>query len=334
MSFANPLYFLLLLLLVPFALWHFGVGRKRENTTTVADAAPFDALPKTMRSRLADLPFYLRMLAFTLLVCALARPQTHYALHERDVEGIDIMLAIDISTSMLTPDLQPTRLEAAKRVATEFVHNRPDDNIGLTLFGGEAFTQCPLTSDHAALLSMFRSVSTNLASSGTINQGTAIGMGIAAAVSHLEQSQAKSKVVILLTDGENNTGEISPTMAAEMAQKLGIRVYTILAGSDLSSQMAAPTLPGLEDDVQIYSGTSPETLQEIAKTTGGLFFQATGTDKLREIYRSIDQLEKTEHQVMDRERYFDYFQVFGFAAPACLLLEILLRLTWLRRIPE
>jgi len=334
MTFANPIYFLLLLLLVPFLLWHFLLSRKHETTITVYSTEPYRHLPHTPRTSFIHLPFLLRILAFSLIIICLARPQTHYALRESESEGIDIMMAIDISVSMLTPDLSPNRMEAAKQVAYEFINNRPNDNIGLTLFGGESFTQCPLTTDHAALLSMFKNVNCNLQQNGTIAEGTAIGMGIASAVSRLEQSKAKSKIVILLTDGENNTGEISPLTAADMAKKLGIRVYTISVGTDAVVNQPVATLPNGEVyTAPMKSASDPETLKKIASETGGLFYKARSTQKLREIYKDIDKLEKTKLKVMNYDKRYDAFQPFALAALLCLLLEVLLRITWFRRIP-
>lgn len=334
MTFANPLYFLLLLLVVPFLLWHFLMSRKHEHTITVYSSEPYRHLPRTARTSVIHLPFVLRVAAFALLVTCLARPQTHNALRESEAEGIDIMMAMDISVSMLTPDLSPNRMEAAKEVAYEFISNRPHDNIGLTLFGGEAFTQCPLTTDHAALLSMFRNVNCGLQQAGVISDGTAIGMGIAGAVSHLEHSKSKSKVVILLTDGENNTGEISPLTAAEMARKLGIRIYTISVGTDGVVNQPVATLPNGEVyTAPMKAASDPETLRKIASETGGLFYKAQSLRKLREIYNDIDKLEKTKLKVINHDKRYDAYQPFALAALLCLLLEVLLRTTWFRRIP-
>lgn len=212
---------------------------------------------------------------FTLLIIVIARPQTQNALREKETEGIDIVMAIDISTSMLTPDLRPNRIEAAKQVACEFISNRPHDNIGLTLFGGEAFTQCPLTTDHMALLSMFRNVSCDLQANGIISPGTAIGMGLANALSHLENSKTKSKIIILLTDGANNTGEISPLMAADIAKQNGVRIYTIAIGLQGKSQQTVALLPNGEPyQANVENAIDPESLKQIAATTGGIFYQA------------------------------------------------------------
>ena len=300
----------------------------------MATTEQFRKVPHTFRLTMIHLPFVLRMLTFTFLVIALARPQTQNSLNEKEVEGIDIMMAMDISTSMLTPDLSPNRIEAAKQVAYEFISNRPNDNIGLTLFGGEAFLQCPLTADHAALLSMFKNVSCDLQAQGVISPGTAIGMGLANAVSHLENSKAKSKVVILITDGVNNAGDISPLMAADMAKGRGVRVYTVAIGGQGRFRQAVAQLPNGElYEADVDNAADPETLKQIASVTGGLFYQASSRQKLRAIYEDINKLEKTKLKVLNYDRHYDAYQYFAWAALVCLLLEILLRLTWLRRIP-
>lgn len=332
MTFASPAYFLLLLLLVPFIAWHFLLKRRSEPTLKVPSVNLLAELPSTLRSRMVHLPFALRLIAFVSLVCVLARPQTRNAMREDETEGIDIMLAMDISTSMLTPDIRPNRISVAKEVAYEFISNRPNDNIGLTLFGGEAFTQCPLTTNHAILLSMFKQVSCDLQAEGVLQPGTAIGMGISSALSHLEKSKAKSKVVILLTDGENNTGEISPLMAADIAKKCGIRVYTILMGKGGMTNVPIAQLPNGEIyEQQVESTIDPTTLKEIARTTGGIFYKATSRSDLREIYQDIDRLETTKLKVINYEKRYEAYLPFALVALAILLLEILLRSTWLRR---
>ena len=201
--------------------------KKNEPTLRMADTFAFRYAPKSWKVMLMPIQPLLRILAFVMLVCVLARPQTSNSWKNHTVEGIDIMLAMDVSTSMLAEDLSPNRLEAAKHVAAEFIAGRPDDNIGLTIFAGESFTQCPMTTDHASLLTMLQGIQTDIAARGLIEDGTAIGMGLANAVSRLKESKAKSKVVILLTDGSNNRGDISPMTAAEIAKSFGIRVYTI-----------------------------------------------------------------------------------------------------------
>ena len=314
-TFAHPAVLWLLLLLVPMALWFFMPARKREPAVRMATTEMFRRAPQTWRNRLRHLPFFLRMLAVAMVICVLARPQSDTALTEREREGIDIMLVMDISVSMLEQDLTPNRLEAAKLVASEFVSNRSSDNIGLTLFAGEAFTQCPLTSDHAALLQLLGAASCNLQARGIISAGTAVGMGVASAVGHLETSEAKSKVIILLTDGENNTGEISPLTAADAARSRGIRIYTISVGTDGAENAEGNTLP------------------RIAEVTGGSFYRAIDSDQLREIYSEIDRLEKSKLSAAMGEASYEIYQPFALVAIACLLLELILRNLFFRRIP-
>ena len=235
---------------------------------------------------------------------------------------------------MLTPDLKPNRIEAAKQVAFEFIAGRENDNIGLTLFGGEAFTQCPMTTDHTALLSMFNNVTCDLQTNGIIAEGTAIGMGLTNAVSKLAESKTKSKIVILLTDGTNNTGEISPLTAAEIAKQKQVRVYTIAVGKSGNVRQPVSVLPdGSYYYATVKSDMDPNTLRAIAKTTGGKFYEAASKGELEKIYQDIDQLERTKLVQQNHSQKFEAYTPFAWAAFGLLLLEILLRLTWLRRIP-
>lgn len=331
MTFAQPAYFLLLLLLVPLLVWYVLTHRR---ATPALRWAQLETLPATLRTHLAHLPFVLRLLCLTLVIVVLARPQTTTPQSQREVEGIDIMIAMDISVSMLTQDLEPNRIEAAKQVAIEFIAGRENDNIGLTLFGGEAFTQCPMTTDHAALLSMFRMVNCELQSSGVIAQGTAIGMGLTNAVSRLEASQAPSKVVILITDGANNSGDISPLTAAEIAKQKGVRVYTIAVGRQGMVRQPIGILPNGEYYyATVKSDMDPATLKAIARETGGLYYAAETKGKLREIYDDINKLERIKLKTQHYARRYEAFWPFAATAIALLLLEVLLRLTWLRRLP-
>lgn len=242
------------------------------------------------------------------------------------------MLAIDVSTSMLAEDLKPNRLEAAKMVAAEFISGRPDDNIGLTIFAGESFTQCPMTTDHTSLLNLLQNVRADIAARGLISDGTAIGMGLANAVGRLKASKAKSKVVILLTDGSNNMGDISPMTAAEIAQSLGIRVYTIGVGTNKVAPYPMPVAGGVQY-VNMPVEIDTKTLSEIAQTTQGDFYRATNNNELKKIYKEIDQLEKSKMSVKKFKKKFDAFPPFVMAAALALLLELLLRITIFRRIP-
>ena len=332
MEFVNKEYFLLLLLLIPYILWYLLYRKKSEPTMRMSDTYAYQYAPKSLRQRLAWLPALLRMVTFVLVVCVLARPQTHNSWGKRTSEGIDIMLAMDVSTSMLAQDLRPNRIEAAKEVASEFISGRPDDNIGLTIFAGEAFTQCPMTTDHAALLNMLGNVRTDIAERRLIEDGTAVGMGLANAVSRLKDSKTKSKVVILLTDGSNNLGDISPLTAAQIAKSLGIRVYTIAVGSNEVAPYPMQ-VGGTTQYVNIRADVDTKTLSQIAATADGHFYRATNTKELKQIYRDIDKLEKSRMEVKRFSRHYEAYQPFALAAVLCLLLEILMRITVFRRIP-
>ena len=332
MEFANKEYLFLLLLAIPYIIWYVMYRKKSEPTMRMSDTFAFRYAPKSWKVRLMPLQMILRLVAFTLLVVALARPQTSNSWKNRQSEGIDIMLAMDVSTSMLAEDLKPNRIEAAKMVAAEFIAGRPDDNIGLTIFAGESFTQCPMTTDHASLLNLLQNVRADIAARGLISDGTAIGMGLANAVGRLKASKAKSKVVILLTDGSNNMGDISPMTAAEIAQSLGIRVYTIGVGTNKVAPYPMPVAGGVQY-VNMPVEIDTKTLGEIAQTTHGDFYRATNTQELKKIYKDIDQLEKSKMSVKKFKKKYDAFQPFVMVAAIALLLEILLRITIFRRIP-
>lgn len=332
MEFANKEYFLLLLLLIPYLVWYIRFRKRTEATMNLSDTWLLKNAPKTLRQRLAWLPMFLRCVGFVLVVIVLCRPQTHNAWDERTVEGIDIMLAMDVSTSMLAEDLKPNRIEAAKTVAAAFIADRPNDNIGLSIFAGEAFTQCPMTTDHTSLLNLLQGVRTDIASRGLIEDGTAIGMGLANAVTRLKDSKAKSKVVILLTDGSNNAGEISPLTAAEIAKSLGIRVYTIGVGTNKVAPYPMPVAGGVQY-VNIPVEIDNKTLSDIAAKTDGNFYRATNNKELKQIYSDIDQLERSKLNVKKFSKRYEAFQPFAIAALLALLLEVILRLTYFRRIP-
>ena len=242
------------------------------------------------------------------------------------------MLAMDVSTSMLAEDLKPNRMEAAKSVASEFIADRSNDNIGLTIFAGEAFTQCPMTTDHTSLLNIMQGVRTDIVTRGLISDGTAVGMGLANAVSRLKESKAKSKVVILLTDGSNNMGDISPMTSAQIARSLGIRVYTIGVGTNKVAPYPMPVAGGVQY-VNIPVEIDTKTLSDIAAVTDGNFYRATNNRELKQIYKDIDKLEKTKMNVTKFSKRYEAYQPLAMSALLLLLLEILLRTTVLRRIP-
>lgn len=332
MEFANKEYFFLLLLLIPYILWYLLYKKKSEPTMRVSTTDAYRFAPKSWRQRIIHAPMVLRCLCFVMVVCVLARPQTHNSWDNKSVEGIDIMLAMDVSTSMLAEDLKPNRLEAAKNVAAEFISGRPNDNIGLTIFAGEAFTQCPMTTDHASLLNLLGSVRTDIAARGIISDGTAIGMGLANAVSRLKESKAKSKVVILLTDGSNNMGDLSPMTSAEIAHSLGIRVYTIAVGTNKVAPYPVQVAGGVQY-VNMPVEIDTETLNSIAKTTNGNAYRATNNRELAQIYKDIDLLEKTKMDVKRFSKRYEAYQPFAIIAILLLVAEMIIKLTVLRRIP-
>ena len=332
MEFANKEYLFLLLLIIPYLIWYVMYRKKSEPTLRMSDTFAFNYAPKSWRVRLMPLQLLLRIVTFTLIVIVMARPQTSNSWKNKSVEGIDIMLAIDVSTSMLAEDLKPNRIEAAKAVASEFIIGRPNDNIGLSIFAGEAFTQCPMTTDHASLLNLLQNVRTDIAARGLISDGTAIGMGLANAVTRLKGSKAKSKVVILLTDGSNNMGDISPMTAAEIAQSLGIRVYTIGVGTNKVAPYPMPVAGGVQY-VNMPLEIDTKMLADIAAATEGDFYRATNTAELKNIYKEIDRLEKSKLNVKKFSKRYEAYQPFALAAAISLLLEILLRITVFRRIP-
>ena len=332
-EFANKEYLLLLLLAIPYILWYAMRRKKSEPAMRLDDTFALAYAPKSWKVTLMPIQPILRLVCFTLLVICLARPQTQNSWNDKTVEGIDIMLAMDISTSMLAEDLTPNRIEAAKKVASEFINVRPNDNIGLTIFAGEAFTQCPMTVDHRSLLTQMENVGTEIVQRNFISDGTAIGMGLASAVSRLKDSKAKSRVVILITDGTNNMGDISPLTAAEIAKNLGIRVYTIGVGTNGTARYPFPLPGGGVQYANVPVQIDTEMLRNIAATTSGEFYRATNTEELRGIYQEIDKLEKSILNVKKYSKKYEAYQPFALAAAICLLLEILFRITIFRRIP-
>lgn len=329
MIFSQIGYLLLFIPLIAYVVWYLFMGKRLKPSMKVSTTLPFAKDVKSFRNYLVHVPFALRVLTLAMLIIVLARPQLTSEWEERDVEGIDIMLATDVSTSMLAMDLEPNRLEAAKEVAHDFIAGRKDDNIGLTIFAGESFTQCPLTIDHIALANMLSAIDCDIAAKGIIADGTAIGMGIANSVSRLKDSKAVSKVIILLTDGINNRGEITPEAAADMAKEFGIRIYTIGVGTD-KKEAPYPTPYGT---MNVPVEIDEKTLENIAEATGGEYFRATDKESLRQIYSEIDKLERTKLNVQQYQEYEELYQIFALLAVLSLMLELLLRYTILRRIP-
>jgi Ca-activated chloride channel family protein len=326
-KFANP-ESLYLLLLIPAAIaWYWYRGQDTKARLQVSDFAAFLNKRKTLRQRLRHLTFILKVIAFSLLIISLARPQSSTSRQNVSVEGIDIVLAMDISGSMLAEDFKPNRLIAAKEVAKDFIKGRPSDRIGLVVFSGESFTQCPLTTDHAILLNLLDEIK-----SGMIEDGTAIGDGLATAVSRLKESSAVSKVIILLTDGENNRGFIDPASAAEIAKVFGLRVYTIGVGTIGTAPYPVQTPFGMQYQ-QMEVRIDEPLLRQIAEMTNGRYYRATNAGKLKEIYQEIDQLEKSKVDVTEFRKKTEEFLAFALAALVLLLLDFVLGISFFRKFP-
>ena len=329
MEFKNPYFFFFFLVLLPYVVWYVLKFKKSLPSLKMPDTTKYAHVPKSFRLYLLHVPFVLRILLIFLVVCILARPQSKHSWSNTDVEGIDIMLAVDVSTSMLAQDFKPNRVEALKEVAKRFIDKRPNDNIGLSMFAGEAYTQCPLTADHVVLMNLYNSVDCNMAARGIIDDGTAIGDGIMNAVLRLRESEAKSKVIILLTDGVNNSGNISPLTAAEIAKKYGIRIYTIVIGRNGMAPYPLPTGGTAMLPVEI----DEQTMTKISTETGGQYFRAQENDELDAVYQDIDKMERTKFSVKQFSRRSELFEPFAIAALFVLLLEIFLRTVVLKRLP-
>ncbi|MDR3128648.1 MAG: VWA domain-containing protein [Tannerellaceae bacterium] len=326
MSFAHPEYlYMAPAVILPLAGWYVYRLKKGQSGLQLSSGAAFAGQKaSSWKVYLRHIPFVLRMAAIVVTAIILARPQSTDSWQNSSTEGIDIMLAMDISGSMLAEDLKPNRLEAAKDVAASFINGRANDNIGLVIFSAESFTQCPLTTDHTVLINLFKDIR-----SGMIQDGTAIGLGLANAVSRIKDSQAKSKVIILLTDGSNNTGEIAPVTAADIAHTFGIRVYTIGVGTQGTAPYPFQTPYGVQYQ-NVPVDIDEATLQQIALITGGKYFRATDNASLRAIYSEIDQMEKTKISVQEYNRKQEEYKDWALLLFALLLVEIILRYTLLR----
>lgn len=328
--FANPEYLLLLILIPLIAVYYLRRQRRLSGHVKFSTLRHLKKVPRTLRQTLRRYLFLLRLGVLALLILGLARPQSGSKQEEIITEGIDIVLALDVSSSMLAEDFRPeNRLGASKEVAKEFVEGRTNDPIGMVVFAGEAFSQCPLTLDYGVLMQIMDQ--TDIAPSEW--DGTAIGNGLATAVARLKDSKAESKVVILLTDGENNAGEVDPVTAAQVAQTFDIRVYTIGVGSRGTAPI--PRVDPLfgKRYVQVPVSIDEDLLKRIAAITEGQYFRATNTEKLREIYAQIDELEKTKIEVKEFTKYSELFINYAGAALLLLLLEVLLMNTYLRKLP-
>ena len=299
----------------------------RHPHLRVSTSVPWTLKRSPLMALLRHVPFVLRIFALSMVIVAIARPRSSQQMERIDTEGIDIILAMDVSTSMLARDLTPDRINASKDIAIEFISQRPSDRMGIVVFAGESFTQCPLTTDRATLINLMKEVQTDI-----IEDGTAIGNGLATAVARMKDSDAKSRVVILLTDGVNNRGEISPQMAAEIAKTYGIRVYTIGVGKEGMAPYPVMTPWGVEiQNVKVEIDEA--LLSEIAESTGGRYFRATDNTKLAEIYSEINKMEKARTTVDSFPIYKELFGVYALMALLALMLELLLNWFVIRRLP-
>jgi len=327
-EFAYPAFFYGLILIPLMIAWYIWRGRKGTAPLTISGFENLDDRMGSARIWMRHILAFLRLVIVTLLIVVLARPQSSNQWEQVTSEGIDIVLCMDVSGSMQAMDFRPNRLEASKDVGIEFVNARANDRFGLVVFAGESYTQCPMTTDRAVVVNFLKDVDF-----GVIEDGTAIGMGLATAVNRVKDSKAKSKVIILLTDGVNNRGDVGPVTAAEIAAGFGIRVYTIGVGSMGNAPIPVQDVFGRTVTRNMPVEIDEDVLKEIAQTTGGTYFRATDNNKLREIYKEIDQMEKTrldvKHYSRKKEEYFPYL----LAAMLLLLLEVLLRHTVFKTIP-
>ena len=326
-EFANPEYFYLLLVIPLMAVWYWFNQSKTHADLQFSSTEVFETSGKSLKSYLFySLPVF-RMLAIGILIIALARPQSTTSRQNVSIEGIDIVMALDVSGSMLAQDLKPDRLEAAKLVASDFFDGRPDDRIGLVIFSGETFTQCPLTTDHTVIKNLFKDIK-----SGMIEDGTAIGDGLATAVNRLKDSKAISKVIILLTDGVNNAGSVDPLSAAEIAKLYGVRIYTIGVGTIGMAPYPVQTPFGIKyQEVEVK--IDEDLLKEVTSMTDGKYFRATSNQKLKEIYEEIDLLEKSKIDVTEFRRKTEEYLPLALLALLLFTIVIILRKTVFKTIP-
>lgn len=325
-TFGQPWMLLLFLLLPVLIYWKYSKGRKQMAAIGISSTKGLTE-SKSWKNYFQQFPFILRMLALACIIIALARPQTRFDETQREGEGIDIILAIDVSGSMTAQDFTPNRMEAAKKVAREFVDDRPSDRIGVVIFAGESFTQCPLTTDHFVLKSQISQIR-----NGLLEDGTAIGSGLATSVDRLKNSKSKSKVVILLTDGMNNGGLIDPSTALEIAKTFHVKVYTIGVGTDGYAPTPVSTPLGIVMQSQKVS-IDENLLKNIAQQTGGQYFRATDNQSLEKIYSQIDKMEKSKVEITTFHHYSEKFYPFVFAALALLLIEVILKFTFFKKFP-
>lgn len=324
-EFANPGFFWLLLCIPIIIFWFWKKEQEFQEKLHISSASGFSRFAGSGMAKWRYSLVVLRILAIVFVIIALARPQSSLSWKNTTTEGIDIVIASDISGSMLAQDFKPNRLEAGKNIAIDFIKDRPEDRIGLVVFSGEAFTQCPLTIDHDVLINLFSEVK-----NGMVDDGTAIGMGLATAVNRLKDSEAKSKVIILLTDGSNNGGSIPPITAAEIAKQFNIRVYTVGVGTNGYAPYPVMNALGQISYQRMPVQIDEATLGKIAKLTGGKYFRATDNDKLKKIYQQIDELEKAKIAVTQYRKKTECFLLFGLFALVFVLLEFVGRNTFFK----
>ena len=325
---AHPGILWLFLLYVPMIAWYIWKQRTAHAALEVSTVHPFARIKRPMKQYMQHLQFVLRLLAIGCLIVVLARPQTRDAWQKSRTEGTDMVIALDISSSMLARDFKPDRLEAAKKIAAKFINGRESDNMGLVVFAGEAFTGVPMTTDRAALTNYVTALSREM-----LEDGTAIGDGLATSINRIKDGKAKSKSIILLTDGSNNTGIVAPLTAAEIAHKMGIKVYTIGVGTNGTAPYPQVNMFGRIEYVPTPVVIDEETLKQVASITGGKYYRATNNKVLSEIFDEIDKLEKTELDVRHFSHTEDNYLPWALAALGIFLLELILRHTWLRTIP-
>lgn len=328
MDFAHPNLLYIILLVIPAIIWYIYRHNRVQAEFQISSIPEVKEIRKNYKAVLRHVPFVLRMLVFILLIIAVARPQSTNRWEDQTVEGIDIMLSMDISGSMLAGDFSPNRIEASKDVASDFVMSRPNDRIGIVLFSGESFTQCPLTTDHTVLINLLNEVRVGVIE----NQSTAIGLGLATAVKRLKDSNAKSRVVILVTDGVNNAGSVDPITAAEIARTFGIRVYTIGVGTHGTAPFPVTDFFGRTYFQQLEVEIDEPMLKKISSMTNGSYFRATNNQRLKDIYSEIDKLEKSKIDVKQFSRKYEEYRIFALGAFILLFLEIFLRTVVFRSI--
>lgn len=328
MHFAHPYILWLLLLIIPLTVWYILKQKKAHATMALSTTMPFATLPKSWKCIVRHFLFVLRMATLACLIIVMARPQQRDSWRTTSTEGTDIVLAIDVSSSMMARDFTPDRFEAAKKVAAKFIAGRESDNIGIVVFAGESLTGVPMTVDRTQLLQYLQNLSMNV-----LEDGTAIGDGIATSLNRLKEGKAKSKSIILLTDGSNNTGVVAPVTAADVAKELGVKIYTIGIGTNGTAPFPTRTLTGRIEFTPQPVVIDEATLEKIAQNTGGKYFRATGNRVLEEVFDEIDKLEKTQMDVRHFSHTEDNYMLWAWLAFGFFALELLLRYTLLRSIP-